>query len=950
MAETAAPAAPSLDPSTGVQDRVLEIVRGLAGEVGGARALHAAAPRASLERDLGLGSLERVELLARLEAAFGLSLDDRFLALDTPADLAQALAETGGTSAGPGAGALERAPATSAAAPLTARAETMHEALWRRAEADPDRPHVYMREDDGTEHTITYGGLLRESRGVAGGLRERGVRPGETVALMLPTGLDFLRSFQGILMAGAIPVPIYPPVRLDRLEEYARRQSAILADAGVVTLITIARARPIASLLRPWVPSLAHVVTADELADLGALWPAPQGSATDAAFIQYTSGSTGEPKGVLLTHANLLANVRAIAAGLEAVPTDVGVSWLPLYHDMGLIGSWLFCLCQGLPIDIQSPLSFLARPERWLWAIHRRCATLSAAPNFAYELCVKKIPERALEGLDLSSWRCALNGAEPVNPETLDRFVKRFAPYGFRREAFLPVYGLAENSVAVCFPPVGRAPRIDRVARVPFEREGRALPAGEADRSALRFASEGRAVPEHEVMIVDAAGAAVPERTVGRLVFRGPSMTSGYYGKPQATAAVTLPGGWLDSGDLAYIADGEVHIAGRKKDLIIKAGRNLVPQEIEEVASQVQGIRKGCVAAFGVAQEAQGTEALVIVAETRVRETSRRDAMIGAITENVATAVGTPPDVVVLVPPGAVPKTSSGKIRRAATKEAYRAGELGAPPRTSLVSRLRLVSSAVWGEVRPRIGAALRVLYAAYLLLVLGGAALAVWPVIALVRGRHAARVLERLYVRFALRAAGCRMHVEGVEHIQGTGPFLLASNHTSYVDVAMLLALLPMHFVFVSKKEVTSWPFVGLFIRKAGHLTVDRDDAHDSVAAAGKVARAVEEGESVLVFPEATFTAASGLRPFRLGVFKTAVETGTPVVPLALRGARRALRDGTVIPRPGPLHLWIGAPIVPEGEGWRAVVRLRDRVADAIAAHCGEPRLDMVAGSHARP
>lgn len=949
MAEIEAPAAPSLDAATELQERVLEIVRGLAGEVGGARAQRAASPRASLERDLGLGSLERVELMARLETAFGLSLDDRFLALDTPADLAHALAETGGSTAVAPSGTLER-PRVAAATPLAAPPETIHQALWRRAEADPDRPHVYMREDDGTEHTITYGGLLRESRAVAGGLRERGVRPGDTVALMLPTGLDFLRSFQGILMAGAIPVPIYPPVRLDRLEEYGRRQSAILADAGVVAMITVARARPIASLLKASVPSLANVVTAEELVELGALWPACQGSTEDAAFIQYTSGSTGEPKGVLLTHANLLANVRAIAAGLQASPTDVGVSWLPLYHDMGLIGSWLFCLCEGLPIDIQSPLSFLARPERWLWAIHRRRATLSPAPNFAYELCVKKISDSALEGLDLSSWRCALNGAEPVNPETLDRFAKRFGPYGFRREAFLPVYGLAENSVALCFPPVGRGPLVDRVARDAFEQSGRAVPTDDADRAALRFVSAGGAVPEHEVKLVDAEGLDLPERIVGRLLFRGPSMTPGYFRKPEATKALTLPGGWLDSGDLAYRADGEVFITGRKKDLIIKAGRNLVPQEIEEVASQVPGIRRGCVVAFGVTQQAQGTEGLVVVAETRIREAVRRDTMIGAITEAVAGAVGTPPDVVVLVPPGAVPKTSSGKIRRAATKDAYLAGELGAPPRTSLGARLRLGWAALKDRLGPPLRSARRALYAAYLLLVLGGAALLVWPVIALAQGRRAAKMLERAYVRFALRAAGCRLAVEGVENLRGAGPFLLASNHTSYVDIALLLALLPMPFVFMSKKEVASWPFVGLFIRKAGHLTVDREHAQESVAATAKVARAVEEGESVLVFPEATFTAASGLRPFRLGVFKIAVETGTPVVPLALRGARRALRDGTVLPRPGPLHLWIGPPIAPDGEGWRAVVQLRDRVAEAIAANCGEPRLDMIAGAHERP
>jgi acyl-CoA synthetase (AMP-forming)/AMP-acid ligase II len=322
-------------------------------------------------------------------------------------------------------------------------------------------------------------------------------------------------------------VPIYPPARLDRLEEYARRQSAILADAGVKALITIARAKPIAAMLRAGVPSLALVTTADQLVQIGASWAAPEGGASDAAFIQYTSGSTGQPKGVLLTHANLLANIRAIRAGLEARPTDVGVSWLPLYHDMGLIGSWLFCLVDGLPIALLSPLSFLSRPERWLWTIHERRGSLSAAPNFAYELCVKRIPEQAIEGLDLSSWRCALNGAEPVNPDTLERFAQRFAPYGLRREALMPVYGLAENSVGLCFPPPGRAPRVDRVDRAAFSDAGRAEPAADDDERALRFVSVGRALPEHDVRIVDAAGNDLPDRAIGRLIFRGPSMTAG---------------------------------------------------------------------------------------------------------------------------------------------------------------------------------------------------------------------------------------------------------------------------------------------------------------------------------------------------------------------------------------------------------------------------------------
>ena len=468
------------------EEQVLEVVRTLAAEVGGGRAARAVAARASLDRDVGLGSLEKVELLVRLEAAFGQPFDDRYLALDTPREFARLLVE-GGPGPEPPA-ACESAPRTVDPATPAPSVGTIHGSLWARADENPMRPHVYLREDDGSETVVTYGRLRDEAAAVAGGLRERGIARGDTIALMLPTGLDFLAAFHGILLAGGIPVPIYPPARLDRLEEYAARQSAILADAGVTILLTFARARAVAALLRPRVPTLRDVVTVREIADAAAPWEGPGGQGSDPAFIQYTSGSTGAPKGVLLTHANLIANVTAVGAALRMTPVDVGAIWIPLYHDMGLIGSWLFCMHAGLPIAIQSPLSFLSKPERWLWTIHDRKATLSPAPNFAYELCVKKISDRAIEGLDLSSWRVALNGAEPVNPETIDRFVKRFEPYGFRREAMLPVYGLAENSVAVCFPPPGRGPVIDSIEREAFERDRRATPWSGSGPAPLRFA------------------------------------------------------------------------------------------------------------------------------------------------------------------------------------------------------------------------------------------------------------------------------------------------------------------------------------------------------------------------------------------------------------------------------------------------------------------------------
>jgi 1-acyl-sn-glycerol-3-phosphate acyltransferase len=928
-----------------VLERVLDVVRSLARETGGPRAERAVGEEASLEREVGLGSLERVELLVRLERAFGRALDDRCLQIDTASGLARALTEA---SASEPLVLPARETAAGAAAEIGADVRTLQESLWRHARLDPDRTHVFLRADDRAEEPLAYGRLWREAAAVAGGLRERGVKRGDTVALMLPTGLDFLRSFCAVLLARAVPVPIYPPLRLDRLEEFATRQSAILGDAGARLLVTIARARPIAALLRPSVPSL-QAVTADELAQAGSPVPGPEGEGSDPALIQYTSGSTGHPKGVLLTHDNLLANIRAVAAGLEARPTDVGVSWLPLYHDMGLIGSWLVCLHQGLPLTLLSPTAFLARPERWLLAIHQRRGTLSAAPNFAYELCARRVPDEALEGLDLSSWRVALNGAEPVSPRTIERFCRRFGPCGFRPEAMLPVYGLAECSVALTFPPLGRGPKIDRVARAPFEREARAVPAPTGDAGALEMVSAGCELPGHDVRILDGAGEDLPERAVGRLAFRGPSATGGYYRQPEATAAITLPGGWLDSGDLAYRAEGEIYIAGRRKDLIIKGGRNLVPQEIEEVAAGVPGIRRGCVVALGIPSPTLGTESLVVVAETRETEPAVRERLAVAVIERVAEAVGVPPDQVVLVPPGVVPKTSSGKIRRSATKDLLQAGALGRPPGTRLRQRLRLAVGSVAETLRPlgrRVG---RVLYGIWLAVTVPLVVLPLWLLVALVPSQRLASALSRFGLAAVLRLVGCRLSSDGLERLPARGPLVLASNHASYSDVAALLALLPLDFLFVAKREVLDLPVVGTFARRAGHLLVDRWDVQQSVSDADQVARALKAGDSVLFFPEGTFVAATGLRPFRLGAFKAAAESGTPVVPLALRGTRHVLRGDWGLPRPGRIHLWVGEPIAPEGADIASLVRLRDRVADAIADRCGEPRLDLVAAGPER-
>ncbi|MEO8501586.1 MAG: AMP-binding protein, partial [Vicinamibacteria bacterium] len=923
---------------------VIEEARALALETGGERAGRSVTEGASLERDVGLGSLEKVELVTRIERRSGRTLPDDALQAEAGAELAAALA--GAALSGTPAAAPQRAPEAETLIATGPRnlAPTIDRALAARAEEAPHRITLYLTEDDGSERDITYGELFRGAGQIAAGLARRGISRGDTVALMLPTGFDFLRSFQGTLLLGAIAVPIYPPVRLDRLAEYAERQGAILRSAGVRIMITMGRAKVIAEVLKSIVPSLTDVVTADDLAEdpSARLCMSPQSRPEDPAFIQYTSGSTGSPKGVLLTHANLMANVRAIGFGLDARPMEVGVSWLPLYHDMGLIGSWLFTMASAYPLALRSPLSFLSRPERWLHDIHRRRGTMSAAPNFAYELCVRRIRDEDIEGIDLSSWRCALNGAEPVRPETIERFVHRFAKYGFRRESMMPVFGLAECSVGLCMPPVQRGPRFDRVARAAFEK-GLATPALPGDEQANVFVCLGRPLPEHEIRIVNDALDTLPEREVGRLLFRGPSMTSGYYRNEEATAAIRAPDGFLDTGDLAYLADGELYIAGRLKDLIIRGGRNFVAAQIEEAASEVPDIRRGCVAAFGVTEPRSGTEQLIVVAETKARSVEERDAIERRVIEVVSNAVGAPPDVVRLVGPGSVPKTSSGKIRRHDTKLLYLSGALGHERGDTLLARVKmagLVGRGAAATAFARLGLGLRGLWLYGVLAVYAPISVIVLPW--LDRGR--ARRFEHVSARVALRllTAQATVTAAGGETDPGRAA-LLVCNHASYLDVIALRALLGPDVIFVAKREVRGYPFLGRFIERCGHLCVERENVQRSAADAALLTDALKRGERVIVFPEGTFTHADGVRPFRLGAFRSAADASCPVIPMALRGTRRMLRDGQIIPRPGRIALWIGAPLIPAGESFRDLVSLRDTAREIIGKESGEAVLEFV-------
>ncbi len=996
-----------LERAASVEAQTLATVRQLLVELGGSRGLEELAVRgaaAHLERELGLGSLERVELMVRLGNVCGVRLPDRVVAeADTVQDLADALLRENlgeSSSAGSlssGAEAPEKntqdmselklrppklrdfeahgtdvrgsaaAPASISPSPALIAdleekirgAESLTEIVRLRGLGEPDRAHIHLYEEDERLHTITFGELYGRASAVARELQQRGLEQGQTVAIMLPTCAEFFYTFAGILLAGGIPVPIYPPFRADRIAEYATRQANILRNAETRFLITFRQAEGLARLLQPRVPTLREVLNAERLASMPAqVEPTTTGwrpvenlshhaRGEDIAFLQYTSGSTGDPKGVTLTHANLLANIRSIAAGVELKPEDVAVSWLPLYHDMGLIGAWFVPLFSGNPLVVMSPLAFLSRPERWLWAIHRHRGTISPAPNFAYELCVRKIADKELEGLDLSSWRAAFNGAEPVHADTLERFAERFAKYGFRREALLPVYGLAEATLGVSAAKAGGY-KVDRIERAAFESEGRAIPAARDGAAALEFVSAGEPFPDVEVRIVANDGYDAGERREGRLWFRSPAATSGYYRNPAATQELMREPGWLDSGDLAYRASDELYITGRAKDLIIKAGRNLYPHEIEDVAGRVAGVRTGCVVAFGAPDARNGTERLVVAAEVRNPAEAKR--ISADITRAVDEAMGMPPDVVELVPPHSIPKTSSGKLRRNETRRLFLEGKLGkkvAPPWVQIAKlALRTTAPRAWALIRRGAKAAIDFLYGVYGLIVFVVAFIPLWLAIGLTRDRKRAAWLMHVATRGMLFAAGIPVRVEGGEHLAGAakaGPWIFAPNHSSYVDILVTVAYLPADVRFVVKGEVLAMPFFGMMARRTGQFAFDRSDPQARIQQTAEVNAALGRGESIAIYPEGTFTSSAGIRPFQLGAFKAAVDSRRSICPVAVRGARRILRDHTYLPRPGRITVTFGPPIAPDpaaGDDWREIVRLRDATREIIARNSGEPLL----------
>ena len=525
-------------------------------------------------------------------------------------------------------------------------------------------------EHDGRSRSILYAELLAQSLIMAGSLAAEGLAANDRVALVMPEVSGFVVAFFGISAAGLVPVPLVPPMQAGAVPTFARQTRQLLKASRAAAVVTTA---DLAALLDVHDLSPAPRVLTIEALGRGSALAAPVSGSLDLpALLQFTSGSTAAPKGVVLTHANLAANIAAIGGphGLSVEPSDVGVSWLPLYHDMGLIGGLLAAIYTQVNVVIMSPLLFLKRPTSWLEALSQHRGTISFAPNFAYELCLRRVKPSQIGALDLSSWRVAGCGAEPLRADTLRAFGERFAQAGFRASSFLPSYGLAEHSLAVTFSRQG--PKVDSLDPSRLVRESRAVPIADRRAPSVRIVSCGRPFPEHDVQIVDEEGRRLPDRYVGRIVVCGPSVMAGYFEDPAATADV-LQGGWLHTGDLGYLADGELFVCGRSKDLIIRHGRKYHPPDLESAIADLRWVRPSGVVVFGINRPDEDDE---VVAVLEARASMTPEDIIEHVRRRVRETAGFDIDRVVIARPGTIPHTTSGKVRRAETRARFQAGTL----------------------------------------------------------------------------------------------------------------------------------------------------------------------------------------------------------------------------------------------------------------------------------
>jgi len=551
---------------------------------------------------------------------------------------------------------------------------TFPERLKQAYQTRPDFTILTLQHTGQEDFPLTYRDLIDGAAGYAATYKQRAIQPGEVVILILEHGKDLVFAFWGAILHGAIPAIM--PFLTEKLlpDRYRADLAALVSVTQPAAIVTYPEFEvEIRPALKPD-DSVREVILSSQaippmIPDFSKLAGFTRKS-TEVVLLQHSSGTTGLQKGVALSHQAIFNQLANLSQAIEQTDSDVIVSWLPLYHDMGLIAGFLMPILSGNHLVLLSPFDWVRAPYRLMQAVSKYKGTLSWLPNFAYYFCTQKIRDRHLEGVDLASWRAVINCSEPVRDDGHHAFAEKFAPFGFRKEALAVSYAMAENVFAVTQTQIGSPLTLDEIDRDLLQTQRLAIPASDG-KAFVKMVSCGKPIPNVTIQIVDPQNYPLPDRTIGEVAVRSNCMLNEYYHRPDATEKALIPGGWYLTGDFGYLADGELYITGRKKDLIIVGGKNIYPQDLEILAMEVEGVHPGRVSAFGVFDEEKGTEDVVIVAEVDTDDVNQREKIEEQIRAVITRGSAVALRNVYLVGPGWMVKTSSGKNARLANRDKY---------------------------------------------------------------------------------------------------------------------------------------------------------------------------------------------------------------------------------------------------------------------------------------
>ncbi len=898
-----------------IQAAIIKATQSFLIESGHKQAYRAVTLEKSLTYDLGIGSIERIELMQRLEKIFSIRLEENSIARADNLDVIYEEILNKLEQKQPEYHFVDH---IADLPEIDMRsAESLVDILLLGKQQDPLRTWLYLQNADGKEATLSYQELYNETINMACYLKEKGLRPGNKIVIALPTSCEFFYAFFASLLLGGRPIISSPLL----LKEKKQSLPPFLIDGDVDFVIAEDNLKSQLNLKK-----IIFLSPSDALDVKHKDQNICINEKNNGVVGLLTAGTTGDKKEILLRQESVLENIKSSIDAMSMSPSDIVVNWLPLNNSVSLISMCLTSLYAGIPLVLIDYNDFLQQPERWLWAIHFHQGTISVASDFDLAQCTQKIKFHTLDGLDISSCRVALVATDQPQVDTLNAFNQKFSPYGFKETCLTPAYALTENGALLTISNPGNKYQTDQAS---LDRLLKENTAEKTDTSlSIDYVNCGEVVGNNDIRIADSDGVVLKDRQIGKIQFSRPSSFEDDSRR------------WISSGDYGYTVNKSLFVIGREQGLIyLKESKQCYAKVIENLVGMLPDINANSVAAFN-----DSNENYILVVETTVDSASQHSNVREIVSKKLKQSGISTPEKIIFLKNNSLPRTLSGKIKRFQCKKDYENNSLGRELSPSLIQKIKVKSKKIWNILSGKIKFSLRVIYTFYVGIILVLTGPPGWIIIMCLPRKLGAKFLK-LWCKFLFASMFCPIkYSEDPSVGESKTPIVYTANHTGYLDIVALISVLPSDISYIGKQELSDVGFLKKLMQHLGYIFVNPVDFTKTPGEIAEITETVKSGRSVLIFAEGTFTYATGLRPFKMGTFKIAAETMSPVCPVSIQGVRTVLRDGSCMFRPNFIKIHVSSLIFPVENSWSESLRLRDEAYKAIADNCGEKTISLIA------